>query len=222
MEVLMHAPKPSIVHPFENSPLLPVSVRGYHFVHNHHISAAMGLPIPDPQGLQEVLGHLEDFINPFTIRTKGSLPRIREIVQSDPLLSGRTYRQAQPPVQEWLAAYTTNSATLMYGNGPDSGYPVNELLLGYAYVLAGEAGEGLRGNRIAGNFIELIKRFLVSSPAITLRLPDLLTPLIIEGTSSAALIGPKNPGVYKRLITKDGPYLYKVRAITEEDLSASR
>ncbi len=53
-----------------------------------------------------------------------------------------------------------------------------------------------------------------------MRMPDLLTPLIIVGNGRGALIGAVNPTVYSRLVSRDAtnPYKILVRNITEEDL----
>ena len=50
--------------------------------------------------------------------------------------------------------------------------------------------------------------------------PDLFTPIVIQMGVYAALVGPDNPRVYKKLIQKcpDNPYKISVRAITEADL----
>ena len=55
---------------------------------------------------------------------------------------------------------------------------------------------------------------------VDMRMPDLLTPLIIVGNGRGALIGAVNPTVYSRLVSRDAtnPYKILVRNITEEDL----
>ena len=60
--------------------------------------------------------------------------------------------------------------------------------------------------------------------SVEIRKPDLLTPLVIVGNGRGALIGARNPNVYKRLVTNspDNEYKLLVRQITEEDLRDAR
>ena len=66
------------------------------------------------------------------------------------------------------------------------------------------------------------KDYLITQPnaSITVKLPELLTPLILSLDGYAALVGPLNPKVYKKLIHVDAnnKYKLKVSPITEEDL----
>ena len=56
--------------------------------------------------------------------------------------------------------------------------------------------------------------------SVEIKIPDLLTPLIISGNGRGAMIGASNPKVYEHLISFDPDNKYKiiVRKITEEDL----
>lgn len=120
-----------------------------------------------------------------------------------------------------LALYNEDHSALIYGQTNNSGYPVSEILKAIAYVIAHETE--LFGRRPKGGYIELIERHLADNAdlMVEIRRPDLLTPLVIVGNGRGALIGPLNPNVYSRLVTRDPNNEYKllVRRITEEDLS---
>lgn len=67
-----------------------------------------------------------------------------------------------------------------------------------------------------------MQKHLAKNPdlSIVLRIPDLLTPLILESNGRGVLIGAHNPQVYKKLVSIDSDNAYKlcVRPITEKDL----
>ena len=75
-------------------------------------------------------------------------------------------------------------------------------------------------------YFQIVERHSNDDACLTveIRKPDLLTPLVIVGNGRGALIGARNPEVYKKLVTvsPDNEYKLLVREITEEDLSNAR
>jgi len=55
---------------------------------------------------------------------------------------------------------------------------------------------------------------------VTVKVPDLLTPMVLTDGKVAAMVGPLNAQVYRQLISYDSSNKYKmlVRKITENDL----
>ena len=107
----------------------------------------------------------------------------------------------------------------MYGVAANTGYPIAEILQAVAYVIAND--QELSGKRPKGYF-QIVEQHSNNDAnlSIEIRKPDLLTPLVIVGNGRGALIGARNPIVYKRLVTSspDNEYKLLVRQITEEDL----
>ena len=82
-----------------------------------------------------------------------------------------------------------------YLNEDGTGYPISEIMQATAFIIA-DASE-LNGKRTRGSYIGIIERHLETTPnlSITMRKPDLLTPLILLGNGRGALIGAVNPNV---------------------------
>ena len=95
------------------------------------------------------------------------------------------------------------------------------MILAVTFLIAAQTGQ-LNGLRPKGSkdkiILEYIKCF--SGSTVTIYLPEIMTPMILEMGDYAALVGPNNPKVYRRLIQtcKENKYKIKVRPITEEDL----
>ena len=100
---------------------------------------------------------------------------------------------------------------------------VDEPAAEVAYVIAND--DELSGKRPKGYF-QIVERHSHDDAdlSVEIRKPDLLTPLVIVGNGRGALIGARNPNVYKRLVTNspDNEYKLLVRQITEEDLRDAR
>ena len=135
-------------------------------------------------------------------------------------MAERVYSTYDFSLASLLDTYSGNSAALLFGKGEKTGYPITEILKAAAYILAND--DELNGKRPKGKYVDLLRNKLESDSGITIqmRVPDLLTPLILSNGVRAALIGAKNPDVYEKLIVKDkdNPYKISVRKITEEDL----
>ncbi len=210
---------PSTVHPAENDARLPENIRGGHYIHFRHFCTVMGCEHAPYDKVCRCFTDLGNIVNPFPILCKETNTRIEEIIQGDPLLAQREYAINHVSIQTLYASYENDANALLYGIPDNSGYPVSEILQAVAYVIANE--DELFGKRPKG-YISIIKRHIANNPeeTVEIRIPELLTPLVIFGNGRGALIGAKNPNVYARLITRDPANEYKllVRQITEEDL----
>lgn len=215
---------PSAVHPAENDTHLPSVIQGGHYIHFHHFCAVMGCEHAPYCKIKEQFNHLGNLIIPFPILHKDEYIEIKKIVQSDPLLKNRNYTVSREKIADYMEEYNSDKEKLLYGNSINSGYPITEVLQAVAYVIADN--HELFGNRIRDSYVKTIEKHLLSEPNLTIEIqkPELLTPLIIVGNGRAALIGARNPSVYKKLasISPDNEYKVIVRQITEEDLTNDR
>lgn len=154
---------------------------------------------------------------------KDSYTQIENIIQEDPLLFSRDYTTLNINVRNLIEQYNEDKTALLYGTTANTGYPIAEILQAVAYVIAND--DELSGKRPKGYF-QIVERHSNNDAGLTveIRKPDLLTPLVIVGNGRGALIGARNPEVYKRLVTvsPDNEYKLLVRRITEEDLSNAR
>ena len=211
---------PACVHPAENDPRLPPSIRGAHFLHNRHVCAVLNCENAPYDAIEKLLPNTGDLINPFTILSKDSLLNIEKNINADPLLSSRNYVTSQIRVKEFYEQYRKDQIALMYGNGKDSGYPLAEIMQGIAFLVANKSE--LRGKRPKGSYLKLVERHLLDEPrlSVEMRKPDLLTPLILISNGRGVMIGARNPRVYAKLVTiaPENKYKVSVRSITEKDL----
>lgn len=208
-------------HPNENSNLLPEVIRGGHYIHHKHFCAVLGCENAPYRELDACLLSAENYVNPFAILHKGTSDDIDEIVRSTPIMDERCYVESEYSIKKLLECYSDNPSSLLLGDGKCSGYPISTILDALAYLVAAETGQ-TNGKRPKGNRIKLLSHYIASNPGVrvTFRIPDLLTPLIIAHSDYAALVGPQNPVVYKKLISFDPDNKYKLllRQITEADL----
>lgn len=212
---------PSCQHQAENDMKLPENIRGGHYLHFRHVCAVMGCEHAPYDKIKELFTRSGELITPFTILSKDTIKNIEQIIDNESLLSSRTYDVANHSVELLYTHYQADNKALLFGDNIQSGYPIAEVMQAIAYIIAD--GSELFGKRTKGNFLELIQRHLASTPGLTveLRIPDLLTPLVICGNGRGALIGANNPEVYSNLVSvsSDNQYKLCVRQITEEDLS---
>ena len=210
---------PSAVHPAENDPRLPEIIRGGHYIHFMHFCAVMGCDHAQCRKIKKSFKRIGELINPFPILHKDTLAQIEEIIHADPLLAGREYASFNVEVASLLKEYEEDKAALLYGAAAGTGYPIAEILKAATFVIADE--DELSGKR-PKKYLQVLKRHLHDNADLSVeaRKPDLLTPLVVAGNGRAALIGARNPDVYKRLVTvsPDNEYKLLVRQITEEDL----
>lgn len=213
----------SCVHTDENSTLLPENIRGGHYLHSKHVCAVLGCPYAPYEKVDALLEKAVQYINPFPIMLKGRLPEIEEIIKTRKIYSDRTYSDLPIDIAHYYGIFRDNKKELLFGHGPGNGYPINLILQGIAFLLSAEHGD-LNGKRVKGSFLSVIEKQMSSTaPArLKMRLPDRLTPLILQSDSYAVMICPENPAVYSTLLSYDPGNKYKllVRPIEEADLIA--
>ncbi len=211
---------PSCVHPSENDTRLPEEIRGGHYIHYRHFCAVLGCEHAPYDKITSQFSRLGELVIPFVIQCRDSIFQIQSIIDRDPLLSNRSYHNFDISVMELLNYYNSDANTRLYGTNSSNGYPIKEILQATAYIIADDSE--LFGKRPKG-YIEIINKHLKNDLdlVVSLRKPDLLTPLVIVGNNRGALVGAENPLVYKKLISHSPNNEYKliVRPITEEDLS---
>lgn len=211
---------PSTVHPAENDPKLPDSIRGGHYIHFRHFCAVLGCEHAPYGEICSSFKHLGEYINPFPILYKDSLSSIRNIINADELLKKREYTHSVVNISSLLEVYNSDSNSLLYGSNAENGYPISEILKAVAYIIA--ADNELSGKRTR-SYIPLIKKHMDNDSGISIEVwkPDLLTPLVVASNGKGALIGARNPRVYEKLLSVSPKNKYKiiVRRITEGDLT---
>lgn len=206
-------------HVDENSDWLPEEIRGYHFIHNQHLAAAFGCETIDKNELLKELKNVETLVNPFTILTKGSAEEIGNIVEREPILKNRRYEKKAFSIFDLVSIYENDPNALIFGKIAKAGYPVNYLLQGIAYVICASSERGVKGKRVLGNFLDVIKALKNEElKPLKILVPDLLTPLIVTDGKYSAMVGPMNPAAYKKLIQWESDILFKVHPIKEKDL----
>lgn len=211
-------PSVTCVHCDEDSPLLPDVIRGGHYLHNRHVCAVLSCDHAPYGEVNKLLANAQYCINPFPVLVKGRISEIQTILASAPIYQNRTYRTVPVKIAD---LYGNSETDLLYSNGLGAGYPMNKVILALAYLIAAVTNQ-LNGLRPKGSKDTIIIEYLKSHPdaEVFIMRPDLFTPIVIQMGVYAALVGPNNPKVYKKLIQKcpDNPYKIKVRAITEADL----
>jgi len=210
---------PSCVHPAENDNRLPVEIRGGHYIHYRHFCAVLGCEHAQGEKIAGHFARLGEIIYPFPIQCKDSDTVINEIIANDPLLAQRNYSDIEASVSSLLSQFQGDNGIKLFGTKPINGYPLREVLQAIAYIIADD--NELFGKRPRG-YIEILERHIHKNPAlsVTLRKPDLLTPLVILGYGRGVLVGADNPKVYEKLVSRapDNDMKLIVRPITEEDL----
>jgi len=214
----------SCVHPAEHDKRLPELIRGGHYLHNRHICAVLGCENAPYGKIKDSFNDIGKLIIPFPIICKASKMRIEEIIQNDPLLCNRKYCISNVKISTLYKEFQSDNNCLLYANKPECGYPISEVMQAIAFLVAND--NELRGTRTKGGYVQIIERYLLSTPnvSVEMRVPDLLTPLVICRNNRAAMIGSRNPSVYKKIVTvsPDNEYKLCVRKITEADLRDAR
>ena len=207
---------------------LPPEIRGGHYIHHKQICAVLNCPHAP---LREVDGLLADachHVSPFTVLHKDDARQIASIILNDPLLRNRTYRSINVSVFSVKRAAENGNATILftesgsyYSESNEVGYPLNTMLDAIAYIVASKTG-ALNGKRVRGSRDEVIENAIKANPKMTVevRVPDLLTPIIVTDGKVSAMVGPLNAEVYRNLISFSPENRYKMilRPITEDDL----
>ncbi|MFH1471408.1 MAG: hypothetical protein ABIF85_00770 [Nanoarchaeota archaeon] len=207
-----------VVHPAENSGELPENIRGLHFIHSKHICAVMGCKYAPYDLLKEKLKEIEKYISSFPIIVKGTKSELEKLIRSDDLMAKRRYKTTRMKLKDVYRLYAEDNKALLFGNSKNAGYPVKYVLQGVNYIMAAKKGE-VKGKRALGNFETRIISGIEKKEVILLKVPDKMTPLILVDSEYSAIIGPVNPDVYKKLVTRIDDLRVHIREIRESDLT---
>lgn len=216
------------VHIDENHSGIPTEVRGCHFIHHKQICGALGCPHAPQKELNRLLDQAEKYVSPFAVLHKDDVGSVEKIIATDPILSQRTYTLIDVPVGNLVRAMENGSQTLRFSGNTfsfspsrDVGYPLTVTMDALAYIIASKTGN-LNGKRPKGSRKEIIDSALKNTPdlSVTIKVPDLLTPIVVTDGVVAAMVGPLNEKVYRKLISfpTDNRNQMVVRNITEADL----
>lgn len=207
---------------------LPAEIRGGHFIHHKQFCAVLNCPHAP---LHEIDCLMEDachHVSPFTVLHKDDAREISRIILKDPILRDRKYRSINVGVLSVVNAVENGKATILFSktssyfsDSNEVGYPLTTMLDAIAFIIASQTG-ALNGKRVRGNRDNVIEKAIATNPQMTVevRVPDLLTPIIVTDGKVSAMVGPLNAPVYKKLISFDPNNRYKMilRTITEKDL----
>ncbi len=215
---VMKTPSVTCVHCDENSELLPEVIRGGHYLHNRHVCAVLGCEHAPYDEVKKLMSKAEYCINPFPVLAKGTEREIKKIIELEPILKNRTYEKMDVKIAD---LYKHSEEESIWGDGDEAGYPFSKIILAIAYVIAAKTGQ-VNGLRPKGSKDRIIHDYLekFSDGQVTIWLPELMTPLVVQMDRYAAMVGPDNPKIYKKLIqiSDENEYKLTVRSITEEDL----
>lgn len=212
---------------------LPDPIRGGIYVHHKQICAVLGCPHAPVGEVGKLIREASRYVMPFTVLHKGTLQEIEDIISKEQILAARKYTKSNFPVNSLFKEYSNKRSTVrfigdasnvfqpVYSNDRDTGYPINELMDAVAFIIASRSGK-LNGKRVRGSRDELVEDTIMQDKdvSVEIRIPDLLTPLIVTDGYNAAMVGPMNADVYRKLISQDQTNKYKIymRDITENDL----
>lgn len=210
----------SCVHPAEKDERLPEIIRGGHYLHNRHVCAVLGCEHAPYDAVKNLFSRVGDLVMPFPILCKDNYTNIENIISESELLSKRKYEIIRYKVLSLYNKFISLPNALLWGDHIKTGYPISEIMKGIAYIIA-EDNE-LNGKRPKGSYKEIIEKHLLINNEISVevRIPDLLTPLVVVGNDRGILVGAKNPDVYRRITSFDLKNAYKliVKSINEKDL----
>jgi hypothetical protein len=221
MERDIRSPRVSCVHRDENSELLPPQIRGGHYLHYMHVCAVLGCEYAPYDQVSELVERAEEFINPFPVLLKGSATEITGVIDKHPIFASRRYSEHKINIKSLHEQFGEDRHALLFSINDASGYPINQVLNGVAYLVAAGMGK-LSGRRVKGKAEDVLREWLELHPesSVTARVPEILTPMALSLRGNSVMVGPVNPSVYKKLIypSSDNRYKFCVRPITEEDL----
>ncbi len=189
------------LHIDENSSWLPLDIRGGHFIHNLHFYNVFGIRTPNNFDIKHYLERFEEYFCPFTCLTKGTQSEIEKIVKKEDYLNKSKYREINADIDLLLNLHEENTSSLLFGTGKDDGFPITYILQGIAYIIAASTGNKIKGKRVLGSYINLIKDHL-KEKNIKIKVPNKGTCLVISNGSYVSLVGYINNQFNKRLITK--------------------
>ena len=219
------------VHKHEDNYGIPDEIRGGHYIHHKQICAALHCPHAPYGELDKLFLNAENYISPFTVLHKDELGEINAIVETEPIMKNRKYEDYTIYVSDIIKKVDDGAQTILFSNNGvtylDSrikGYPLNVMLDALAFIIASKTGN-LNGKRPRGNREEILFNAITTNPteSVIVKVPDLLTPIILTDGKMAAMVGPLNAKVYRRLISfaENNRYKMIIRNIEEEDLKGN-
>jgi hypothetical protein len=210
---------PTALHRDEGWHELPLEIRDGHYIHSKHFCVVLGCPFAPVEQVRTILGRANNYINPFTLLTKGRVEQIEQMRAADEIMANRVYTRQSFSYRVLRRCYLEDPDGLLWGTSSDNGYPINLIMEAIGYVTAAEAGR-VSGTRVQGRLMD----WLDSTDAqarlehVEILMPDLLSPLIVRNTAFAALVGPHDPEAYRSLISVDESLKLRIRDIAEGDL----
>lgn len=196
------------LHISENDSWLPNAVRGGHFIHNLHFYSVLGIPTPEGFNVDYYLENFEEYFCPFTCLTKGTSKEINEIVESEVYLKECQYKVIDTDLDFILKKYDEDSSSLLFGTQDRDGFPVTYLLQGIAYIIAASSNNGIKGKRVLGSYIDLVRNSK-RTKNIRIEIPSRGTCLKVMSDKYGALIGYVNNQFNKTLISrKEGKKIF--------------
>ena len=203
------------LHVDENSEWLPTQIRGGHFIHNLHFYNVLNLPTPASFELTNYLDNFYKYFCPFTCLTKGSYDEINSIVSLEKYLRQTKYNEYSANISNLLYEHSKDSNQLLYGKNNSDGFPITYILQGVAYIIAATKQDSIKGKRVLGNYISLIKKY--KEIPIKIAHPNKGTCLLVHNDKYAALVGYINNDFNKTLVDKrEGSKIYIREPLFEE------
>ena len=89
---------------------------------------------------------------------------------------------------------------MLFGKSKEDGFPITYILQGVAYILAASTGEGIKGKRVLGKYMDLIRKY--RKERVKIKIPTRGTCLQVFNDKHSALIGYVNNQFNKTLIEK--------------------
>lgn len=209
------------VHQDQNTNWIPPNLRGLIFPHQLWFNVAQGLNI-DIAG-KNLIAHTpaETLFCPFTILTKRTSSDIKNIMNSDKILSLEEYDTFSFDVEKMIAEYEENSSKLLFGNTKSDGFPINYILQATAFASLSTLGEKIKGNRVLGNYIDNLKELIstgrVTTTNLAISIPKKGTAIKVSSGNYSALVGYINNSFNKKLLLPKADGLFSVKDFTYAD-----
>ncbi len=195
------------LHVDENSNVLPVAIKGNHFIHYLHVFTALGIPVDSRSYdfLKQELARAEKYVAPFTVLTKGTREEIEQIIKKESYLSESAYSEDVGFASNIESVRASETSKYLYGT-EEAGFPLTTVLQAIAYVgLAELGGDGLMGKRVLGSYESAYERVKskVGELNVKVFVPNKGTCLLVQGPSFSALVGYIDNEFNKGLISYD-------------------
>ena len=218
-------PSVSCVHCDEHSMNLPEIIRNGHYLHNRHVCAVQQCEHAPYMAVGKLIEEAQYYINPFPVLYKGTLEEVNALINAHNIYKNRSYKDMDYPIKQLydLSKYKENQ--FLFSDKDDTGYPLNKIVLGIVYLISAKNGQ-VKGSRPKGSKDSIISSFLNMNPnaKVKIRVPNILTPIVMILDNHAVMIVAQNPDVYKKLIAIDENNKYKmhVREIDEADFDEEK